>query len=120
MTNSQNQKINKSISLRFYLGFAQNTGKLRLQQEQLLQRKAPEAKPFAGVCEESNGRYTVAGQCDAYVECQRGVPEEKLCPDGLLFNDKVELFTYPCQYPVDVDCSTRAKLQSPQVPIRFI
>ncbi|KAF4525424.1 hypothetical protein B566_EDAN004167, partial [Ephemera danica] len=24
-----------------------------------------------------------------------------MCPDGLLFNDKVKFHTYPCQYPTD-------------------
>lgn len=83
------------------------------------ERKAPQAKPFNGKCEEKNGRYTVAGQCDAYVECRDGEPEEKLCSDGLVFNDKVDLFTFPCQYPIDVDCSSRAKLQPPQVSLIF-
>jgi len=78
------------------------------------EQKAPQAKPFNGKCEEKNGRYTVAGQCDAYVECRNGEPEEKLCADGLVFNDKVDLFTFPCQYPIDVDCSSRGKLQTPQ------
>lgn len=76
------------------------------------------AKPFSGKCEERNGRYSVAGQCDAYIECTDGVPEDKLCPDGLLFNDKVKLFTYPCQYPIDVDCGqARSGLQEAQVII---
>lgn len=83
----------------------------KIQDEQ----KAPQAKPFNGKCEEKNGRYTVAGQCDAYVECRDGESEEKLCADGLVFNDKVDVFTFPCQYPIDVDCSSRAKLQTPQV-----
>lgn len=82
------------------------------------EQKAPQAKPFNGKCEEKNGRYTVAGQCDAYVECRNGEPEEKLCADGLVFNDKVDLFTFPCQYPIDVDCSSRGKLQPPQVSLR--
>lgn len=40
-----------------------------------------------------------------------GVGEEKQCPDGLRFNDKASLFTYPCQYPIDVDCGGRSDLQ---------
>lgn len=42
-----------------------------------------------------------------YIECIDGVGEEKLCPDGLLFNAKLGPFAYPCQYPIDVDCSGR-------------
>lgn len=73
------------------------------------------AKPFSGKCEERNGRYSIADQCDKYVECTDGEPKESLCPDGLMFNDKLKLFSYPCQYPIDVDCGSRAKLQPPQV-----
>ena len=42
---------------------------------------------------------------------QDGVGEEKVCPDGLRFNEKASLFTYPCQYPIDVDCGSRTLLQ---------
>lgn len=34
-----------------------------------------------------------------------------LCPDGLLFNDKNNPLAYPCQYPIDVECGPRTKLQ---------
>lgn len=75
------------------------------------------AKPFSGKCEERNGRYSIADQCDKYVECTDGEPKETLCPDGLMFNDKLKLFSYPCQYPIDVDCGSRSKLQPPQVRV---
>lgn len=42
---------------------------------------------------------------------QDGVGEKKQCPDGLRFNEKASLFTYPCQYPIDVDCYGRSELQ---------
>lgn len=84
-----------------------------------VQQKQVQASYWNGKCEEANGRYAVSGQCDAYVECRNGVAEEKLCADGLLFNDKVGLFTFPCQYPIDVDCTNRAKTQPPQVHIHF-
>ncbi|XP_058819201.1 protein obstructor-E [Topomyia yanbarensis] len=62
-------------------------------------------------CPESNGRFVVSDQCDAYIECIDGVPQRKLCPDGLLFNAKASPFSYPCQYPIDVDCSGRTRTQ---------
>lgn len=65
-------------------------------------------------CPEANGTYPVAGQCDAYILCKNGVAEEMLCPDGLLFNEKLGPHHFPCQYPIDVSCENRAKLQSPQ------
>lgn len=37
-----------------------------------------------------------------------------MCPDGLLFNDKNGPFSYPCQYPIDVECGQRARLQPAQ------
>lgn len=43
-----------------------------------------------------------------------GVPEEKACPEGLFFNDKAQWFSYPCSYPVDVECGARTKLQTAQ------
>nr|CAD7455182.1 unnamed protein product [Timema tahoe] len=64
-------------------------------------------------CPEKNGHFPSPSQCDAYIECIDNVPEEKLCPDGLLFNPKA-LFTFPCQYPVDVDCEGRSSLQPAQ------
>jgi len=112
------------LGLLAYEGIAVNTKEQAKKQPQPQQpqsasqkqdeQKAPQATPFNGKCDEKNGRYTVAGQCDAYVECRNGEPEEKLCADGLVFNDKVDLFTFPCQYPIDVDCASRAKLQTPQ------
>lgn len=70
---------------------------------------------FNGQCLEKNARYPVPDQCDKYVECTDGIPEEKLCSDGLLFNDKAGVFTFPCQYPIDVNCTTRARFQPAQV-----
>lgn len=59
-----------------------------------------------GSCPEKNGRYPTR-TCDGYIECRDGVPEEKLCPDGLLFNPAAGVFAFPCQYPIDVDCTGR-------------
>ncbi|XP_046669914.1 protein obstructor-E-like [Homalodisca vitripennis] len=67
-----------------------------------------------GGCPERNGRFPVSTQCDAYIECVDGVPEQKLCPDGLLFNAKSAFFAYPCQYPPEVDCEGRSQRQAPQ------
>lgn len=37
-----------------------------------------------------------------------------MCSDGLLFNDKAGVFTFPCQYPIDVNCTSRARTQPAQ------
>ncbi|XP_049807256.1 protein obstructor-E-like isoform X1 [Schistocerca nitens] len=65
-------------------------------------------------CPERNGRYPKSGQCDAYIQCEDGVPSEQLCPDGLLFNAKASIFSYPCQYPPEVDCEGRSQTQPAQ------
>ncbi|XP_011306819.1 uncharacterized protein [Fopius arisanus] len=61
-------------------------------------------------CPEKTGRFPVPSQCDAYIECIDGVGEEKLCPEGLMFNPDAR-FNYPCGYPIDVSCEGRSKLQ---------
>ncbi|XP_067000219.2 protein obstructor-E [Anabrus simplex] len=73
---------------------------------------APRSSNF--VCPEKYGRFASGGQCDSYIECEDGVPTEKLCPDGLLFNARAHHYAYPCQYPVDVDCEGRSALQPAQ------
>jgi len=64
-------------------------------------------------CPEKTGRFPTR-TCDGYIECEDGVGEEKLCPDGLLFNPAQGIFHFPCQYPTDVDCSGREATQQPQ------
>lgn len=57
-------------------------------------------------CPESNGFFADGFQCDKYYECRDGVIEEKLCPDGMVFNDyspQVE----KCDLPFNIDCSER-------------
>lgn len=67
----------------------------------------------SGSCPEPNGTYPT-GACDGYIECKNGIPEDKLCADGLLFNAAAGPQAFPCQYPIDVDCQGRASTQPPQ------
>lgn len=80
-------------------------------------RKQVQVQPWNGKCLEANARYAHPEQCDMYVECSDGIPEEKVCADGLFFNDKAGVYTFPCTYPIDVNCTTRARLQAAQVSI---
>ncbi|XP_049886948.1 protein obstructor-E-like [Pectinophora gossypiella] len=82
------------------------------QYQQSQQQSAP--RQSAGSCRESNERYPVSGSCDRYIECINGTSEEKLCPDGLLFNPNVNFNVYPCQYPNEVQCLERSSLQPAQ------
>ncbi|XP_066156401.1 protein obstructor-E-like [Euwallacea fornicatus] len=67
----------------------------------------------SGSCPLPNGTFPTT-TCDGYIQCRNGVPEEKLCPDGLLFNADAGHQTFPCQYPVDVDCTGREATQPAQ------
>ncbi|KAG8298657.1 Chitin binding Peritrophin-A domain [Homalodisca vitripennis] len=64
-------------------------------------------------CPDKDGYYPDPIQCDLYYHCHRGDIEEKLCPDGLLFDD-----TNPsherCDTAVNVECGDRTELQEPQ------
>lgn len=73
-----------------------------------------ESAYFGGQCEEPNGRYAVASQCDAYVQCKDGVANETLCSDGLLFDDEAKPEQFPCKYPNEVQCKARGALQPAQ------
>ncbi|XP_012254255.2 protein obstructor-E-like [Athalia rosae] len=81
----------------------------RNQQYQTIQQTPPRGASSYN-CPERNGRFPIPSQCDAYIECIDGIAEEKLCPEGLLFNPEAR-FNYPCGYPIDVSCEGRPNLQ---------
>ncbi|RLU27140.1 hypothetical protein DMN91_000939 [Ooceraea biroi] len=64
-------------------------------------------------CPEPNGYFPDAEQCDKYYDCRDGKITEKLCPDGLVFNDFSPQHE-KCDLPFGIDCSKRPKLQKPQ------
>lgn len=74
-----------------------------------------EAQNRSKNCSQLNSRYAVDGQCDKYIQCDNGISSEKLCPDGLLFAENASIYSYPCKYPNEVNCSTRTRTQAPQV-----
>jgi hypothetical protein len=58
-------------------------------------------------------------QCDKYYECTENGPQERLCPDGLVFDDTrggVER----CDYPFNVDCGQRLDLRESTSSLRLI
>jgi len=57
-------------------------------------------------CPEKNGFFPDLEQCDKYYECVADFPEEKFCPDGLLF-DATDPNSELCDYPFNVDCGDR-------------
>ncbi|KAJ9599474.1 hypothetical protein L9F63_010044 [Diploptera punctata] len=62
-------------------------------------------------CPEPNGYFADAYQCDKYYECLDGVITEKLCPDGMVFNDYSPQHE-KCDLPYNLDCSQRPELRS--------
>ncbi|PNF21873.1 Protein obstructor-E [Cryptotermes secundus] len=64
-------------------------------------------------CPEPNGYFADAYQCDKYYECIDGVITEKLCADGMVFNDFSPMHE-KCDLPFNIDCSQRPELQEPQ------
>ena len=57
-------------------------------------------------CPEEAGVFPDPEQCDKYYECVADIPEEKFCPDGLLF-DATDPNSELCDYPFNVDCGDR-------------
>uniref|UniRef100_A0A8D8W031 Chitin-binding type-2 domain-containing protein n=1 Tax=Cacopsylla melanoneura TaxID=428564 RepID=A0A8D8W031_9HEMI len=77
---------------------------------------AEDVEPSAGStdqCPEPNGYFADAYQCDKYYECKDGKIKEKLCPDGMVFNDYSSQ-QEKCDLPFNLDCSQRSELQKPQ------
>jgi hypothetical protein len=67
------------------------------------------------ICPAKDGTFEDPRQCDLYYECYDGVPEERLCPDGLVF-DPFSNRREPCDHYFNVDCGDRLELQTPQGP----
>jgi hypothetical protein len=61
-------------------------------------------------CPENNGKFADAEQCDKFYICKKGVAEEVLCPEGLLFDDTVPN-REKCVLPHNVNCGAREFVQ---------
>lgn len=49
-------------------------------------------------------------QCDKYYECRDGVAKERLCPDGLVFDQGIRKLN-KCDQPFNVECGDRTELR---------
>ncbi|XP_037082541.1 protein obstructor-E-like, partial [Pollicipes pollicipes] len=74
---------------------------------------APQAPTFDTECPQKDGFFADAFQCDRYYECQDFVITERMCPDGLVFNDYSVSFGR-CDQPFGVNCTGREELQDPK------
>jgi len=61
-------------------------------------------------CPEKDGYFEDTNQCDKYYDCFDGVAEERLCPDGLVF-DPFSRKREPCDHYFNVDCGDRLDLR---------
>lgn len=61
-------------------------------------------------CPEPNGFFADASQCDKYYACVDNKITEKLCPDGMVFND-YSSSQEKCDLPLNIDCSQRPALR---------
>lgn len=124
---SSYQSIFKSQKI-FLLGLVHGQSSLsrkdqRRQQNRTTPKPAPAKEDDAALtdeCPEPNGFFADAYQCDKYYECREGVITEKLCPDGMVFNDFSPLHE-KCDLPFGIDCSQRPerrKLNSSDICIR--
>lgn len=71
-------------------------------------------------CPKPNSRYgiggTAAGLCtNKYIECENNTATERVCPDGLYFNEQIAIDKYPCQHLINANCDLKATEQKPQV-----
>lgn len=73
---------------------------------------ATHGQDIASECPAPNGYFADASQCDKYYHCVDNVLTEKLCPDGMAFND-INPAVEKCDLQMLVDCSGRTKLQPP-------
>jgi len=79
----------------------------------LLVAGAAAQQEVASSCPVPNGFFADSVQCDKYYACVDNVLTEKLCPDGMAFNDlnhRIE----KCDFIYQADCETRPELQTPQ------
>lgn len=61
-------------------------------------------------CPPKDGQYEDSVQCDKYYECDDGVAKEKLCPDGLVFDQGIRKIN-KCDQPFNIDCGDRTELR---------
>ena len=74
---------------------------------------APEVPVFDSECPLRDGVFADAFQCDRYYECRDYQITEKLCPDGLVFND-ISPTLGRCDQIFSVNCTGREDRQDAQ------
>ncbi|XP_047534934.1 uncharacterized protein LOC125069471 [Vanessa atalanta] len=62
---------------------------------------------YGYTCRNVNEYYSVANQCNGYVECENNVAHWHVCPEGLHFDSKRKWPAFPCAYPFEVQCQSQ-------------
>ncbi|KAK9692822.1 Chitin binding Peritrophin-A domain [Popillia japonica] len=73
--------------------------------------KGNQAQKFT--CPERTGFFPDLEECDLYYICSKGDYEQRLCPDGLVFDDS-DPNKERCDIPANIDCGDRTVLQEPK------
>ncbi|KAF5299351.1 hypothetical protein FQA39_LY02524 [Lamprigera yunnana] len=76
------------------------------------QTRKEEDEEISDECPELYGYFADAEQCDKYYECIDGVATEKICEDGMVFNELNTEYD-KCDLPFNIDCTNRPKRQPP-------
>ncbi|GAB0099442.1 uncharacterized protein DMENIID0001_153000 [Sergentomyia squamirostris] len=105
------------ISILLGLSVAQTPRRKIIPRKTITSRSVPienlDEDDTADQCREPYGFFADARQCDKYYECIDGAITEKLCADGMVFND-YSSDQEKCELPMNIDCSYRPKLQTPK------
>lgn len=68
----------------------------------------PAAQNFE--CPSNKGFFPDSVQCDKYYECQEGIAKERICPDGLVFDENIKRVG-KCDQPFNVEFGDRIELR---------
>ncbi|XP_037927321.1 protein obstructor-E [Teleopsis dalmanni] len=97
----------------FRVGAGHPTSQRHLPKRPTTPPKTEEAYEPTTECPDANGFFPDGEQCDKYYACSDGVATERLCADGMVFNDYSPI-EEKCDLPYNIDCTKRSKLQTPQ------
>jgi hypothetical protein len=107
------------LTIGLVIGQASEKRTLKLRKNLPVREKKVEVTESSAIngetdeCPEPTGFFADAEQCDKYYACVDGAITEKLCPDGMVFND-YSFDQEKCDLPYNIDCSSRPKLQEPK------
>ncbi|GLV40992.1 obstructor-B [Carabus blaptoides fortunei] len=102
-----------TLAVFLFVGLGAVCGQSRKQQGKKPNNNKEVDDSTTDECPEPYGYFADAEQCDKYYACNDGAISEKLCPDGMVFNDFSSEYE-KCDLPYNIDCSQRPKLQTPQ------